>query len=391
MLHWQGTFGSILALGGEAEWNAPLLGQAVIHLSPDGVVRAVNAAYLQLTGQSREDVVGRACSALHRCNAYLPSGHGSVRWLRGGPQPPESPCGENFCERCPLHTPDDWQPRLVWLTVTATGEQLPVAVSYTRMGAQSDPLQGLLAFFHDLRELHTETATCNTELCRLGQELTLASQVDELVPYRREPTPGLEVALLSRPLRPVGGDLAEVFRIAEGTILYVADLSGKSLPAALMLPGVRRLCHQELQGVPPQTVHNLNRALVGQLPDGVFLALSLMLVQDSRVKVCNAGSELPWLYHKTARRSLPVGVPGMVLGVEPGAHLATQDLKLDQGDVLALWSDGFSELLEIASLTPETWILQLGMLPAKAMQTMVCDFVDSVAPRDDVSFLAVRR
>ncbi|MBT9588102.1 SpoIIE family protein phosphatase [bacterium] len=368
------------------------LDQGVMLLDGKGKIEAVNAAYLRLTGRCEADVLGERCAALHRCFEYSPPGTGAVDWLRGGFEPEEAGQSRDLCQGCPLKRGLVWQPSLVWLRLPERTEPIPVSVSYSRLSDSSGRIEGLLVFFQPIQDLHVAAARSLEELCRLGRELSLAAELEHgIFPYRWEAVPGLELAAISLPLRPVGGDLVEGFRLSEGSVMYVADLSGKSLPGAVLLPTVRQLCHRELRTPPPASLHRLNRALLKALPEAVFLALSVAFYDGAEVTLTNAGNEPPWVY----RHSEAVGYPiqecqGMVLGVCHDASFESATIRLEPGDLVAMWTDGVGECLEKSGRGPADWIRQAAESPSERLEETLRRAMIDLPRQDDASILAFR-
>lgn len=368
------------------------LEQGAVLLNSSGLILAVNSAYLKLTGRRESDLLGRACAELHDCATYSPPGLSALRWLHGGCESPEPEPGTSLCEQCPLKAEREWSKSLAWLRLPERAEPIPVSVSYSRIRDRSGRLQNLLVFFQPLSELHRVATDSSAELRRLAQELTVAAAVErELVPYRWESVPGLEVARASLPLRPVGGDLLEGFRLSTGSVMYLGDISGKSLPGALLLPTVRRLCHRELQHGSPLSLKTLNQALIRALPDVIFLALTLVYYDGTALTVLNAGNEPPWLHRSLGGNSPLSQCQGMVLGVDPEASYAPTKIYLDQGDTLAMWTDGVAEALHRADQSPASWINQICQMPPGRLQQGVERLLWSLPREDDASILVLRR
>ncbi len=329
-------------------------------------IRAANPAYFELTGLSEAEVVGKDCGHCHRC------------WSVWEGQ-------SDLCRhRCPFHHPELHEPPMPVSLNVRGAQRGMVQRAYSHQYFPDGSLRESLLFLFPLQQVDPTLR----ELSRLDRELRLASEVQtELLQLRREPTPCWEVALASRPYRPVGGDLAETTE----RLLYVADVSAKSVPAALTLQSVSRAFRHELHGPPERAIARLNRRLLALLPPTMFVAAAVVFVHPgARLTVIHAGLELPWLYRAATRRSNPLERPGMVLGVEArGGHRAVP-LRILPRDLLALWSDGFGEALEETG-EPLPWLLRrLAAAPSGRLQAAVAQELSQRDYRDDATLLAVR-
>lgn len=335
------------------------LSAGVVLLDDRRRIIAANPGYVQMAGLREGDVLGEDCGRCHRCWDYR---DGKADLCR---------------ERCPFDQPDlEEKPVPVLLDVRGARRGV-VQRAYSRQYDADGRLTGILVFFFPLGELD-----------RLDRELRMASEVQsELLQLRRDPTPGWEVALASRPYRPVGGDLAETSR----RVLYVADVSSKSMPAALTLKTVSRAFRSELRGDPEKAMDRLNRRLVASMPSTMFVAAVAVFVRPgNRLDVVHAGLELPWLYEAATGKARPLSPPGLVLGVEAPAMHRAVSVEMHPGDVLAVWSDGFGEALLGAEQRPPQIMRRLAGAKAGMLQPIAERELLRHLPGDDATLLAVR-
>lgn len=158
---------------------------------------------------------------------------------------------------------------------------------------------------------------------------------------------GLEVQAFLEPAKEVGGDLYEVLRRSDGTVLIViGDVSGKGIPAALFM-GVTmtlvRTIGRKLQ--PPDVVlAEVNDALAAQNPRNMFATLLCMIYspQDQTLQYASAGHPPPILI-RAKRATLTPIEPGLVAGAMPGLKPPCQSMRLEPGDRLLLYTDGVTE------------------------------------------------
>ena len=171
---------------------------------------------------------------------------------------------------------------------------------------------------------------------------------DTLLPKTLPTVPGYEVAAMTQPLRFVGGDYYCILRISKrDTVLCIADVAGKGLPAALLMSSLqaalRPLIWQKL--APRELCHRLNRILCDLTPLGKFTSFFYALLNnvDNRLTYCNAGYNPPLLIRADGT-SKELNVGGAVLGQLPDWRYEQGQLQMESGDKLLLFTDGLVEV-----------------------------------------------
>lgn len=182
----------------------------------------------------------------------------------------------------------------------------------------------------------------------IERELERASQIQaRLVPTDLD-IEGLEVAIGFEPCRWVGGDYVDAVVNHEGkSVLIVADVTGKGLPAALVASELHAMVHATLRaGADAGVVMNtLNAHLCEYLTDGMFATMICIVLdtKSGKMRTINAGHPPPVILAPDgAIDTLPRGA-NPPLGVIPD-DLSPDEIDLPAGSLLVLFSDGLSEL-----------------------------------------------
>lgn len=193
-------------------------------------------------------------------------------------------------------------------------------------------------------------------------ELEVARDIQvNLVPRELQIDGPFAVAAYSEAARNVGGDYYDCIRLTDGSSLVViADVSGKGISAALYMVKVQTALRLFARDTcdPKQLLVRLNEHLHGQMKRNYFLTILLVQVQpDGTARVCRAGHP-PALWVRCATHDSvwiqPRGVAiGMVTGGMNGGGALFEDeyaktveaesLRLGEGDVLLLYTDGVIE------------------------------------------------
>jgi sigma-B regulation protein RsbU (phosphoserine phosphatase) len=167
-----------------------------------------------------------------------------------------------------------------------------------------------------------------------------------LLPHALPVVPGVELAVHWQPAASVGGDAFDIVLLDEHRLaISVADVSGKGLPAALLVSSVQATIRAVATGADPASVcHHLNHSLAGQIPDGRFVTLVLAVLDPHtrRVVYANAGHNQPILVRRDGSASR-FDRGGPVLGVLADAVYELGQVTLEPGDRLVFFTDGLVE------------------------------------------------
>lgn len=239
---------------------------------------------------------------------------------------------------------------------------------------------------------------------RIEREIELAASIQRaILPQTLPEVPGLAIAGGNKPTRQVGGDFFDVFPLNDGTVaLCVADVSGKGVPAALLVSTVHACLHLLLDVETidlPAIVARANRHLVRFSATRKYATLFLARF-DPRTReltYVNAGHNPGILLSGSSMQLLPSS--GVPIGMLPGAVHHEERRTLAKGDLLALYSDGITEAVN--GLDEEFGMERLEALLCRRRDEPVADvsrhvfeavneFTRGVAQYDDQTVLVAR-
>ncbi len=181
----------------------------------------------------------------------------------------------------------------------------------------------------------------------MERELAIAREVQrELLPRSVPQVRGLQLAGACLPAVGVGGDLYDFLPFAEDRIgLVIADVSGKGIPAALLMAGlqasVRSLALPTL--APNQVNHRLNEMLLRSTSASRYATMFFGQF-DGRTRTLtysNAGHHPP--LHLGANGTTRLTEGGFPIGLLAEARYEEGRCVLEEGDLLALFTDGIIE------------------------------------------------
>jgi serine phosphatase RsbU (regulator of sigma subunit) len=182
----------------------------------------------------------------------------------------------------------------------------------------------------------------------LEKELAIARDIQlSFLPKRSPDVPRFDIAGTTRPHDEVGGDYYDFIPVSETRLgLAIADVSGKGIPAALIMAGFRMSLLAEIRNeFAIRAVMRKVNSLVYESTDGGKFVTALYGVLDYKNRMLifsNAGHNPPILWHRDGSMEyLTEG--GVALGVLPDARYEERPIALRPGDVLVMYTDGVSE------------------------------------------------
>lgn len=251
------------------------------------------------------------------------------------------------------------------------GEPLLIAMDATSV--LSVPLSdgqsryGVLTLVRRARDGHFKMAELGL-VEGLGEQMALAIRVGRtfrrrsdtadalhasLLPRRRPEIPGVDIAatyIAAVEDPEVGGDFYDVYRTPDGWGLAVGDVCGKGGEAAAVTAAARhaiRILARRCAD-PAEVLSGTNEIVLAEelALDGGFVTANIAHLswQDGRLHVAigSAGHPAAMLLRPDGRvRTMNGG--GLPLGLFPDAQPAAQELTMDPGDVLFLYSDGVAQ------------------------------------------------
>lgn len=193
----------------------------------------------------------------------------------------------------------------------------------------------------------------------IEQELALAASIQEgLFPDRMPTIAGYEVAARSRPARQCGGDYYDALAVemANGAavagserpyLLCVADVSGKGLPASLLMSNMQATLRALLGRLPSlvELAGRTNELLHATSPSNKFVTAILVEIDPATGagRYVNAGHNDCFLLRRDGETVEMLKSTGLPLGMLPGLPYEEKSFQFEPGDLLALYSDGVSE------------------------------------------------
>ena len=177
---------------------------------------------------------------------------------------------------------------------------------------------------------------------RLAGEMEAARQVQlMLLPNAIHDCPGFTMDCVYQPAEQVGGDFFQLIALpGDELLVVVGDVSGKGLPAALMVSALVGAIRSEAAHAanPAGLLTALNHHILGHSHSGFTTALAARISATGHMTVANAGHLAPY------RNGVEMEIPGSLpLGLVPDFTPESGTFQLAPGDRLTFLSDGVIE------------------------------------------------
>jgi sigma-B regulation protein RsbU (phosphoserine phosphatase) len=244
----------------------------------------------------------------------------------------------------------------------------------------------------------------------MKRDLEIARDIQSwLLPATPPSVPGLAIAFATRPANTVAGDFYDVFaRTAANPadarfLLAVADVAGKSIPAALLMAtfqaSLKTLSATACSLL--ELVMNMNRYAFSNSQGGLRFTTAFLAEFNPATRALqhiNAGHNNPIL-RRTSGNVERLSVGGLPLGIQPEATYSAAEVTLAPGDWLVIFTDG---LVEAENQTGEAYgedrllaSLQsgAGSTPAVLLERLISDvnvFVGATPQHDDITCMVIK-
>jgi sigma-B regulation protein RsbU (phosphoserine phosphatase) len=356
--------------------------------TPDGTVVKTNATFLDLTGYSREDLVGRRTF---------------VDLL--------TPGGRIYHEThyAPMLRMQGTVREVAFDLVRADGGRLPVLVNAAlETGPDGAPRVIRIAVFDAThrREYERELlrAKRRAEQSENHAKALARTLQSTLIPPSPPRLPGLDVSAAYRPAgdgEEVGGDFYDIFQISDGDwVVALGDVCGKGVEAAVVTALVRYTIRalSVQQDRPSAVLRSLNDVLLAHQGTERFCTVVLVRLRHDgdawSATLSSGGHPLP-LYLSGDAEVAPAGQPGSLVGVLSEVQLHDRVVRLGPGDLLVAYTDGVTEGRRGREFFGEERLRRSVLaqrdspLPAEGILGEVLDFQRGTA-RDDIAVVVVR-
>ena len=245
---------------------------------------------------------------------------------------------------------------------------------------------------------------------RLDHDLAIARDIQRiLLPAEAPIVNGFEISGMNVPARQVSGDYFDYIKVDDERLgVAIADVSGKGIPASLIMAICRSVLRSQAMGnpSPADVLQKVNRQLYPDIKEDMFISMAYLVLDHVRggVTLARAGHDAPLLYQQKSQNVTPLKTPGMVVGIDSGDvfdRLTTDvAVPLERNDCILLYTDGITEALdnegnEFGLERTIGSVQSSAKEGAQAVVTRLIDdlrnFVGSTPQNDDITMIAIRK
>lgn len=248
-------------------------------------------------------------------------------------------------------------------------------IKYNRLNERKERMQSELNIAHNI-------------------QMSMIPKIFPAFPERND----LDMAALLVPAKEVGGDLYDFFIRNEHLFFCVGDVSGKGVPASLVM-AVTRSLFRTLAGRekgPVEIVTQMNNSMSDMNESNMFVTLfcGVLDLKTGVLEYCNAGHNSPLIFTDRIAQ-LPVE-PNLPLGIVQDFTYKGQSIEIKHDDALCLYTDGVTEAENIhhelfgdARLEAVLHQRRSAMDHLEAIKTAVTEFVGEAPQSDDITLLFI--
>ena len=187
---------------------------------------------------------------------------------------------------------------------------------------------------------------------RMEEELSIAKSIQQgLLPDPIPKVDGIDLATITIPSREVGGDYFDVAIAPDkNTIFAIADVTGKGVPAALLMANLQSMLHVLLpvEITLSEATERINNLIYRNTPSDKFITFfwAKYLSTHKILRYVNAGHNPPLLLRNNSDLFEELNKGGLLLGaLETMLPYEQTDVQLNPGDLLVCYTDGVDEAL----------------------------------------------
>lgn len=187
---------------------------------------------------------------------------------------------------------------------------------------------------------------------RMEEELSIAKSIQEgLLPDPIPELEGVDLAAKTISSREVGGDYFDIADTPDGnTILAIGDVTGKGVPAALLMANLQSMLHVLLPVdiTLSEATERINNLIFKNTPSDKFITFfwAKYLSTHQILRYVNAGHNPPLLLRDNTDKFEELSDGGLLLGaMETMMPYEEADVQLNPNDLLVSYTDGVNEAM----------------------------------------------
>lgn len=210
---------------------------------------------------------------------------------------------------------------------------------------------GLIShFFNEVTKSFEKVSTDIKEGKRMLSELEVAGKIQkDILPPQNPQVPGLDIVAKTKPAVELGGDNFDFITVGDNTFIYIGDVTGHGVPAAIVMTMVNTLIHTfvEIFDNAYEVVVKTNKQIKSRIKSTMFMTMLMYRWNHKEQKMyyVGCGHEHVLIYRAGKGKCEVIATGGIALGMVPDNSKLIKELELplEVGDVVILYTDGITE------------------------------------------------
>jgi len=242
-------------------------------------------------------------------------------------------------------------------------------------------------------------------LLSMKEEMRLTRKIQlNLLPKEMPIIQGYEIIASSIPAKEVGGDYYDFIELPNNKLAFcLGDITGKGLPAAMLMSNLQATLRSQIliNTKPCECIRNANKLLYYSTEPDKFATLfyGVLDYKNDTVSYCNAGHDNPIIASKNNSTAF-IKTGGLLMGALLESTYEQDNLKLNSGDLVVVFSDGITEAMnenneEFSLEKLEKIVADNVELSANEMHAKIYKEVKShsinAAQSDDITLLIIKK
>ncbi len=274
--------------------------------------------------------------------------------------------------------------------------------------ARIDEIGVLAHFFNQVTDGFSEISVDMKDRERMIDELAIAASLQrDILPLSSPQVAGLQLVAKNKPASEVGGDVFNFIFSKDKTYIYIGDVTGHGVAAALIMTMATSLISVFADSCSSayEILVRVNHYIKRHVKKAMYLTM-VMLSWDlklQRLSYVGAGHEHIVVYHAATGECEAILSGGIALGMVPDNSMLIkeQDIVFDEGDFVVLYSDGIIEARNSAGEMYGLDSLKAAVVEFAPQYSaegvnyhiakQVSDFTHGHSQDDDMSLIVIKR
>lgn len=270
----------------------------------------------------------------------------------------------------------------------------------------NDELKFLADEFNNMTEKLNHAQKSLIEKERFEEQLEIARKIQEnLLPKKFPALEEIEISSYYNAAKTVGGDYYDIVYQKDNNKIsaIIADVSGKGVPAALIMVMIRTVLHSTLNFIKSanEVIQNINTGITGKLTGDRFATIFYFDydLNTGRIEYSNAAHSPLIIYKNKLKRILEFDTEGVPIGIEETSQFGVNTTYVDEGDILITFTDGITEamnknnemfhLKRLKEIIKQNHTLSADELKNKIIKE-ITDFVGNAPQHDDMTLVVFK-